>query len=98
MRLIDADALKTTCVGITDAQDNFYGSADVVFADDVDNAPTIDPVTHAKWVYNTDDFTPKHRCTNCGYNKPIMAGENVTQEPKNYCPNCGAKMDLKEEQ
>lgn len=29
------------------------------------------------------------------YNKsePIVSGENITREPKNYCPNCGAKMD-----
>ena len=50
-------------------------------------------VVHGKWVYNTDDFTPKNRCSVCGYNKPIVSGENITQEPKNYCPNCGAKMD-----
>ena len=29
------------------------------------------------------------------YNKsePIVSGENITREPKNYCPHCGAKMD-----
>jgi DNA-directed RNA polymerase subunit RPC12/RpoP len=52
-------------------------------------------VKHARWVTNTDDFTPKKRCTNCGYNKNIIAGENIEQEPENFCLNCGAKMDLK---
>lgn len=52
-------------------------------------------VRHAKWVTNTDDFTPAKRCTNCLYNKPIIAGEGITQQPENFCPSCGAKMDLK---
>lgn len=45
-----------------------------------------------EWMYNTDDFTPKMRCSSCGYNKPLVAGESVEQEPSNFCPNCGAKM------
>ncbi len=48
--------------------------------------------SEGEWIYNTDDFTPHHRCSICGYNKPIAAGEGINQEPKNYCPNCGAKM------
>lgn len=48
--------------------------------------------TKGEWIYNTDDFTPKKRCTNCGYNKPLVAGEAIKQEPDNYCPNCGADM------
>lgn len=48
--------------------------------------------SEGEWVYNTDDFTPKQRCTACGYNKPIAAGEGVIQEPKHFCPNCGARM------
>jgi len=51
------------------------------------------PVVHAKWVVNTDDFTPKKRCTNCGYNKPMKAGEGIEQEPEAFCPSCGATMD-----
>jgi rubrerythrin len=57
--------------------------------------PTVDAalVVHAKWVANTDDFTPKKRCTNCGYNKPMKAGEGIEQEPEAFCPACGAMMD-----
>lgn len=62
---------------------------------EIDAIPTIDaaPVVHAKWVVNTDDFTPKKRCTNCGYNKPMKAGEGIEQEPEAFCPACGAMMD-----
>lgn len=61
----------------------------------IDHQPTIDavPVVHAKWVVNTDDFTPKKRCTNCGYNKPMKAGDGIEQEPEAFCPSCGATMD-----
>ena len=50
-------------------------------------------VVHGRWVYNTDDFTPAYRCSACGYNKPMIAGEKVSQGAMNYCSNCGAKMD-----
>jgi DNA-directed RNA polymerase subunit RPC12/RpoP len=53
----------------------------------------VEKIRHGEWLYNTDDFTPKMRCSSCGYNKPLLAGENIKQEPNNYCPNCGAKMD-----
>lgn len=56
-------------------------------------AADVDPVRHGRWMTNTDDFTPNRRCSVCGYNKPIVGGERVKQEPENYCPNCGAKMD-----
>lgn len=49
-------------------------------------------MNYGNWIYNTDDFTPAHRCSVCGYNRPMIAGENVCQEPMNYCQNCGAKM------
>lgn len=61
----------------------------------IENQPIADvvEVRHGEWIYNTDDFTPKMRCSACGYNKPVVAGENVNQEPSDYCNKCGAKMD-----
>lgn len=50
-------------------------------------------VKHGKWIYNTDDFSPKMRCSVCGYNKPLVAGVGIEQEPNDYCNKCGAKMD-----
>lgn len=44
------------------------------------------------WVINTDDFTPAYRCSVCGYNKPMIAGEGVSQGAMNFCPHCGAPM------
>ena len=46
MRLIDADAVlaKQFTTGLSDTSGNHYGNADVVFADDIENAPTVDAV------------------------------------------------------
>lgn len=64
--------------------------------------PTVDavPVVHGKWIYNTDDFDPKIRCSCCNYNKPMIASDGgipmVFSLPK-YCEMCGALMDGKAE-
>lgn len=57
------------------------------------NTADVEEVKHGKWIYNTDDFTPKMRCSVCGYNKPLVAGESIEQNPNDFCNKCGAKMD-----
>ena len=55
------------------------------------NAPVADvaPVVHGRWV-NTHSDSEFAQCSLCKY--PVYAAWiwNLT----NYCPNCGAKMDL----
>ena len=53
-----------------------------------------EPVKRGRWIINTDDFTPAYRCSVCSYNKPMIAGEKAQQGAMNYCPHCGAQMDL----
>ena len=95
MRLIDADELPITSVGICDAMGNNYGCADVVFADDVKNAPTVDaePVRRGKWIEIEDDvtFDTMYKCSECGEEYMLIDG-TPAQNLYNYCPNCGAKM------
>lgn len=98
MRLIDADALSSRVTICSDwFSDGFDGEDLETMLTMIDNSTTIESpfLTHAEWVTNTDDFTPAKRCTNCFYNKPIVAGEGVTQQPEDFCPSCGAKMYLK---
>ena len=47
----------------------------------IDRQPTADVevVRHGEWIYNTDDFTPKMRCSSCGYNK---CGAKIDQDNK----------------
>ena len=59
----------------------------------VEALPTIDvePVRHGKWTYHDDDIMPWNSCSLCGCEAFDMHGAN-------YCPNCGAKMDLEDDQ
>lgn len=55
-----------------------------------ENLPKVDaePVRHGRWIH---DINNRYGCSEC------MARETMShRNPKNYCPNCGAKMDLEE--
>ena len=53
-------------------------------------APAVDaaPVVHGRWIHDNNN---RYGCSEC-MAREIMSYRN----PKNYCPNCGAKMDLEE--
>lgn len=107
MRLIDADALLKywSVHPITGERfplrdcDNFY--IDIHLEDvqkSIRSAPTITPevlVVHGYWVHNeissehstTGTFLlPECQCNECGC---------FVQQESPFCPNCGAKMDMK---
>ena len=84
-RLIDANAL------IKEANaDGAYGYVD---AKQIADAPTIDAVevVHGRWLGWGKSGTPTYEnygtCSVCGEDAEIYT------EHRNYCPNCGAKMD-----
>lgn len=93
MRLIDADALlwEKNTEAYKAIRGNYAGVNDLM--EIVMDAPTIEaqPVAHGKWIEG-DTFTPSYRCSCCGYSIFEVAGENIIQPKRNYCPNCGAKM------
>lgn len=93
MRLIDADALKVkqqedadlfkgddTLSGKSRRDEALNAVANIV------NAPTIDPVRHGHWERYLE-VGLKWRCSEC-------ASRFTT--PFSYCPNCGAKNEVKE--
>lgn len=94
MRPIDADALHSRKVSGTIG--NLSG--DFVPGYVIDSAPTIDaaPVVHARWVKmrrtEDDEGESVWECSNCGYPVGIWTVGNK------YCPDCGAKMDAKEDE
>lgn len=55
------------------------------------NAPAADvaPVVHAKWI-GCENKIGTYQCSNCGIN--IWGAES------HYCPYCGAKMDLEDDE
>lgn len=94
MRPIDADALidKAYLHGGNSTYDNPYGDGiDAVDVKDIEAAPTLDaePVRHGRWFrhrYSTPwGFEEEFVCSLC---------KRAVDFEENYCPSCGAKMDL----
>ena len=92
MRLIDADALMENAQVYEIECGNEIGDdvreIKAVLASRIENAPIIDPVKHGKWLINSDGYYPY--CSEC-------KAEPKSRELTNYCPNCGAKMDGKDD-
>lgn len=87
MRLIDADALETHWECFADPDLDY----EYVLKVDIDNAPTIDPVKHGRWVkLDMHPHLADHKCTACGESAyvPTCMGEPMYL----FCPNCGALM------
>jgi len=65
-------------------------------------APTVQTeVRHGRWEWADDGYC---RCSECRQRAPVVYGvlvEDHQDEPRttmtNFCPNCGAKMDLEGE-
>ena len=103
MRLIDADALKEYYGKWANKNTEFLKAEVDAY---IDAQPTIaaEPVRHGRWVkddlYNTV-------CSVCGERIPCTeeydtdddcgGTYDVEIDETPYCPNCGAKMDAKEE-
>ena len=80
-RLIDADALIEEAL-----TEGAYGYVDAL---QIAIAPTVDavPVRHGQWETNSDrSDTLICSVCKCGF-------DMWKHDPRNFCPNCGAKMD-----
>ena len=64
-----------------------YGEIQALPAEDVA------PVIHAKWLESVSFESGFWVCSNCSFVSEAVAAPKLY----NYCPNCGAKMDLKED-
>ena len=90
MRLIDADALKEKfqeCINSITVSDPFITGVKTGYESAgywIDEAPTVEERKHGHWI------NPKAwhvECSECHHVLEIICGV------KNYCPNCGAKME-----
>ena len=103
MRLIDADELLKckfhplpyTHITPTDVDAEAYkrGWNDALDAV-ADDAPTIDPVRHGRWVKEYDTGASMLMCSACEARVIEQAFYNATgTKGRSYCPYCGAKME-----
>ena len=54
-------------------------------------AADVAPVRHGRWAYGEDDNI---QCSVCGHD--AYTEGDYRQVKTNYCPNCGAKMNLED--
>jgi len=98
-RYIDADALKDELeLADFETDSRMFGGQTVLFKDSVfkivDSAPTVSPDEVrgvGKWIqldYTDEAYGIVYKCAKCGCSE--------IGEP-NYCPNCGAKMEVSED-
>ena len=89
MRLIDYQAAIDRYYAEYKKQDICDGSEDRDWLKRCfDEAPTIDavPVVHGWWTWCGEDrWNDVYTCSVCG---------EMAMDDSNFCPNCGAKMDL----
>lgn len=97
MRLINADEFEVIGGVVPDEHDtDSYLAGCMEILNKIDEAPTIDaePVRHGRWE-KASEYMPIYVCSECKERNLFKNGNNVFS---NYCPNCGAKMDLEGEQ
>ena len=58
----------------------------------------VEPVRSGEWLRTDDDWNSltTFQCTVCGEEFCFEIDEDIELLNYNYCPNCGAKMDLEE--
>ena len=92
-RLIDANALAEQVDNLcADWNENWIGNDNQSFilhsdvSDLICDAPTVDAVevVHGRWIQSEPGYK---LCSHCMADVAIYSGH------RNYCPNCGAKMD-----
>ena len=97
MRLIDADQFKAKLLSFMDRKAPTPSDTDCILdgvLNLLEEQPTIDPVKHGHWIEQVKikkdgEVRLVHwRCSLCG----CFLGTNTA----NYCPACGAKMDLED--
>ena len=103
MRLIDADALIEYLKKMWskwDEDDWYEAQAKDAMKDDIEivnKQPTVDAVTvHGEWLSEWEGLEITVRCSVCGEMALIKEGGSHDHAHSHYCPNCGAKMDRKE--
>ena len=90
MRLINADELPVKKLLVPVGNYGEIYRTEVVHKEDLDNALTIEaePVKHGRWLFN-GMILNRQKCSVCGFYSDDLQADN-------YCPNCGARMDLKD--
>ncbi len=88
-KYIDAELLKSKFTGNFNRK---YPAPLIKAAINDIPAADVEEVKHGKWI-ETGKTNPEAVCSECGRKVEYQAVNNVW-EYENYCPHCGAKMDM----
>lgn len=97
MRLIDADALKNAIRAESWKEDTTVKMAVEYINILIDEQPTINPDDlreRGRWIW--DEENECWLCSNC--ESSALNNYRGNSADSDYCPNCGAKMDGKEDE
>ena len=87
-RFINAESLKGAVSSTMNMQTKYLPTQ---FVELIDNCPSEKAVVRGKWLKRDIDKSgiiyTEYYCSNCGW----WHGNNLIT--KNFCPNCGAKME-----
>ena len=100
MRLIDAGMRDTKYIRADllmnkIARDAFFSAAEkgkICVVIDKEPGEDVRPVVHAHWI---DQKHGTYKCSSCGQFLDFR-GVNAGRGDANYCPHCGAKMEVGE--
>lgn len=92
MRLIDADKITLYYAGLKHIGAYDFQSIAKYFYDQIQEQPTVDPVKHGKWEPVARGLRVK--CSVC---ESGMESHPIAFSSYDFCPHCGAKMDLEED-
>ena len=101
IRLIDANAfwnrLNNTVYDLFDPESDFGYSPGIIKAV-LDQTKTVDAVevVHGRWDIFDDGYGCELMCCSVCKSEFYDGDNDTVDQPHNYCPNCGAKMDGEE--
>ena len=85
------DVLEALKIGLSDAPMYIQATAEQCVTEAPPAAGKL--ITHGTWK-TVFHFAPYQVCSVCGFEMPMVAGENVREiRLYRYCPDCGARMD-----
>lgn len=101
MKAINAEEFAQICFDIAKDQKGQGNYANALFVSElgkmISTYPTVDaaPIKHGQWIHlDQEESTISGKCSCCGWEAHYYE-DDVADMP--YCPNCGARMDLEEQ-
>ena len=65
---------------------------------EIDKLQSVTPAKKGRWVPVDEEPHENYECDNCGYMASTWTANIKPSEEYKYCPNCGAKMEVKDEE